>query len=176
MACSHPRACLLLSWDGDPTTVTTIGQTRVGVPVLFNRLRGLSVDGGQRGTGLSASRITQAHQLVGAVLKYAQRTGKVAKNVALEIGRDEDLPEKAERERRYLSRADLLMLARATGRFESLTLPQPSPPYVAIDQAIDQKAIRLRKRFGDRLGYWMVRQRNTRRQQKMCKLAQTPPR
>lgn len=83
---------------------------------------GLSVDGSQRGTGLSASRITQAHQLVGAVLKYAQRTGRVAKNVALEIKRDEDLPEKAERERRYLTHAELLMLARATDRFETLTL------------------------------------------------------
>ena len=53
----------------------------------------LSVDGGQRGAGLSASRVTQAHQLVGAVLKYAQRTGKIAKNVAHEIKRDEGLPE-----------------------------------------------------------------------------------
>jgi hypothetical protein len=42
----------------------------------------------QRPVGKS---ITQAHQLVGAVLKYAQRTGRVAKNVALK-SRDEDLP------------------------------------------------------------------------------------
>lgn len=85
-------------------------------------LGALSVDGGQRGAGLSASRITQAHQLVGAVLKYAQRTGKVAKNAALEIKRDEDLPEQAERERRYPSHAELLMLAKAADRFETLTL------------------------------------------------------
>jgi len=85
-------------------------------------LGGLAVDGSQRGTALSASRITQAHQLVGAVLKYAQRTGKVAKNVALEIKRSEDLPQQTERERRYLSHAELLRLARATGRFETLTL------------------------------------------------------
>ncbi|TDL06725.1 site-specific integrase [Mycolicibacterium obuense] len=85
-------------------------------------LGALSVDGGQRGTGLSASRITQAHQLVGAVLKYAQRTGKVAKNVAFEIKRDEDLPEQGERERRYLTHAELLMLAKAADRFETLTL------------------------------------------------------
>jgi hypothetical protein len=84
-------------------------------------LGGLSVDGPQRGTGLSESRITQAHQLVGAVLKYAQRTGRVAKNVALEIKRDQDLPEQAERERRYLTHAELLMLAIGTGRFETLT-------------------------------------------------------
>jgi integrase len=82
----------------------------------------LSVDGSQRGTALSASRITQAHQLVGAVLKYAVRTGKISKNVALEIKRDEDLPQQTEKERRYLTHAELLKLARATGRFETLTL------------------------------------------------------
>lgn len=36
--------------------------------------------------------------------------------------RDEDLPEQAERERRYLSHAELLMLAEAADRFETLTL------------------------------------------------------
>lgn len=82
----------------------------------------LSVDGSQRGTALSASRITQAHQLVGAVLKYAVRTGKISKNVALEIKRDEDLPQQIEKERRYLTHAELLRLAKATGRFETLTL------------------------------------------------------
>ncbi len=85
-------------------------------------LGGLSVDGSQRGTGLQASRIIQAHQLVGAVLKYAQRTGKIAKNVALEIKRDQDLPRPSARERRYLDHVELLRLARATGRFEALTL------------------------------------------------------
>ncbi|MFZ3293978.1 MAG: site-specific integrase [Mycobacterium sp.] len=85
-------------------------------------LGGLAVDGSQAGTGLSASRITQAHQLVGAVLKYAQRTGKIAKNVAAEISRTEDLPHQAARERRYLTHAELLRLAKATGRFETLTL------------------------------------------------------
>lgn len=85
-------------------------------------LASLAVDGSQRGTGLSASRISQAHQLVGAVLKYAQRTGKIAKNVALEIKRDEDLPQQAERERRYLTHFELLCLARATDKFETLTL------------------------------------------------------
>jgi integrase len=85
-------------------------------------LSGLAVDGSQKGTGLSASRITQAHQIVGAVLKYAMRTGKIAKNVALEIKRTEDIPQQTERERRYLCHAELLRLARATGRFETLTL------------------------------------------------------
>lgn len=82
----------------------------------------LGVEGSQRGTALSASRITQAHQVVGAVLKYAQRTGKIAKNVAAEIKRDEDLPTPTEKERRYLTHTELLRLARATGRFETLTL------------------------------------------------------
>jgi hypothetical protein len=40
-------------------------------------LGGLAVDGSQRRTALSASRITQAHQLVGAVLKSAQRTPRL---------------------------------------------------------------------------------------------------
>ena len=85
-------------------------------------LGSLSVDGGQAAKGLSASRITQAHQLVGAVLKYAQRSGKIGKNVALDLKRSEDLPQQMERERRYLEHAELLKLAKATERFEALTL------------------------------------------------------
>jgi integrase len=85
-------------------------------------LGGLAVDGSQAGKRLSASRITQAHQLVGAVLKYAQRTGRITRNVAAEISRTEDLPQQTERERRYLTHAELLRLARAAGRFETLTL------------------------------------------------------
>jgi integrase len=72
--------------------------------------------------GLSASRITRAHQLVGAVLKYAQRTGKIAKNVAAQIKRDQDLPEPVEQERHYLTHAELLRPAKATERFETLSL------------------------------------------------------
>lgn len=115
-AIAHLLDTLVLpTWEGVPLK-------RIDYESYSTWLGGLSVDGGQRGTGLSASRITQAHQLVGAVLKYAQRTGKVAKNVALEIRRDEDLPEQAERERRYLTHAELLLLAHATDRFETLTL------------------------------------------------------
>lgn len=106
---------VLPKWEGVPLK-------RLDYESYSTWLGALSVDGGQRGAGLSASRITQAHQLVGAVLKYAQRTGKVAKNVALEIKRDEDLPEQSERERRYLSHAELLLLAKAADRFETLTL------------------------------------------------------
>jgi integrase len=106
---------ILPRWEGVPLK-------RLDYESYSTWLGALSVDGGQRGSGLSASRITQTHQLVGAVLKYAQRTGKVAKNVALEIKRDEDLPEQHERERRYLSHAELLLLAKAADRFETLTL------------------------------------------------------
>jgi integrase len=56
------------------------------------------------------------------VLKYAQHTGKIAKNVAAEIKRGEDLPQQTERERRYLTHTELLLLARAAERFETLTL------------------------------------------------------
>jgi len=56
------------------------------------------------------------------MLKYAQRTGKIARNVAGEIKRTQDLPTATERERRYLTHAELLRLARATERFQTLTL------------------------------------------------------
>jgi integrase len=91
-------------------------------PAYVAWLSGLSVDGSQAGKPLSASRVTQAHQLVGAVLKFAQKSGKVAKNVAAEINRTADLPEATEAERRYLTHAELQALARHAGRFETLTL------------------------------------------------------
>jgi hypothetical protein len=56
------------------------------------------------------------------VLKYAQRTGKISRNVAAEIKRSEDLPVPVDREHRYLNHAELLRLAKATERFETLTL------------------------------------------------------
>lgn len=70
---------------------------------------------------LSASRIRQAHQCVGAVMKYAVKSGVVATNAVATIESNE-LPQRTERERRYLTHAELLALARATGRFETLTL------------------------------------------------------
>jgi len=85
-------------------------------------LGSLSVDGSQAGLGLSASRITQAHQLVGAVLKYAVKTGRIAKNVASEVKRDEDLPPPVDVERKYLTHSELLNLAAAADRFQTLTL------------------------------------------------------
>jgi cation diffusion facilitator CzcD-associated flavoprotein CzcO len=56
-----------------------------------------------------------------------------------------------------------------------VTMVQRSPSYVAIDQAIDKKALKLRRLFGDRIGYTLIRARNTRRQQKMYNLAQSKP-
>lgn len=42
------------------------------------------------------------------MLKYAQGTGKIAKNAAGETKRTEDLPASTEQVRRYLTRAELL--------------------------------------------------------------------
>jgi integrase len=85
-------------------------------------LGSLSTPESGRKNGLSASRITQAHQLVGAVLAYAVKTGRLTKNVALEIKRSEDLPRPTERARRYLSHEELINLANNTQGFEALTL------------------------------------------------------
>jgi hypothetical protein len=59
---------------------------------------------------LSASRIHQAHQCVGAVMKYAVKSGLVASNAIAGI-ESTDLPQRTERERRYLTHAELLTLA-----------------------------------------------------------------
>ena len=63
-------------------------------------ISGLSVDGSVRfeGKGLSASRIRQAHQLVGAVLKFAIKAKYISVNPADEI----DLPTLPDTEQRYL--------------------------------------------------------------------------
>jgi len=74
------------------------------------------------GLKLSASRVRQAHQLIGAVYRYAVKAGLASKNPATEIDRRHDLPEEREAERHYLSLTQLLDLARETGRFEALTL------------------------------------------------------
>ncbi|OBB26307.1 hypothetical protein A5792_04240 [Mycolicibacterium peregrinum] len=83
-------------------------------------ISGLSVNGSTKteGKGLSASRVIQAHQCFGAVLKYAQRTDRVGRNVAEGI----ELPSKGESERRYLTHKQLQTLARHAERFETLTL------------------------------------------------------
>lgn len=82
----------------------------------------LSVDGSQAGTGLSASRIRQTHQLVGAVLKYAVKAGLASKNIASEISPRHDLPEAPETEQHHLTHAQLIEFASETGRFKTMTL------------------------------------------------------
>jgi hypothetical protein len=77
---------------------------------------------GRGGWCLSASRIIQTHQLVGAVFKYAANAGLATKNIAAEINRRHDLPETTEAEQRYLTHPQLLDLAEETARFETLTL------------------------------------------------------
>ena len=82
----------------------------------------LSVNGSQAGTALSASRIIQTHQLMGAVYKYAVRAGLASKNVVADIDRRHDLPTEHAREIKYLTHAQLQGLAERTERFETLTL------------------------------------------------------
>jgi len=94
----------------------------IAYPELSAWIAGLSVSGSQAGKGLSASRIRQAHQLMGAVFNYAVRAGLASKNVAAEIDRRNDLPETPETEQHYLTHAQLLDLAAAVGRFGTMTL------------------------------------------------------
>ncbi|WP_241178003.1 tyrosine-type recombinase/integrase [Mycolicibacterium nivoides] len=82
----------------------------------------LSVDGSQRDTALSASRIRQTHQLVGAVLKYAQRSGLVTKNVASQLERKYDLPTEHGREQHALTREQLLGFVSHMRLYATLTL------------------------------------------------------
>ncbi len=72
-------------------------------------ISGLSVDGSVRteGKGLSPSRVIQTHQCMSAVLKYAIRTDRLAKNVANGI----ELPRKTASDHRYLTHQQLLQLA-----------------------------------------------------------------
>jgi len=74
------------------------------------------------GLGLSASRVVQVHQLVGAVFKYAVKAGLATKNPCTEFERRTDLPAPAEGKQVYLTHAELLALAGEMDRFETLTL------------------------------------------------------
>ncbi|MFB1295795.1 tyrosine-type recombinase/integrase [Mycobacterium sp. pW049] len=82
----------------------------------------LSVDGSQKGGALSASRIRQTHQCMGAVLKFAQRSGFVNKNVAAEMERKFDLPTEHAREQHALTREQLLGLVSHMRRYATVTL------------------------------------------------------
>jgi integrase len=101
------------------------GETAVrdiAYPDLSAWFAGLSVDGSQAGTALSASRIRQTHQLMGSIYKYAVRAGLASKNVIAEIDARNELPNEQAREMQYLTHRQLLDLAGSTGRYQTLTL------------------------------------------------------
>lgn len=101
---------ILPDWRDEPLKAITYAR-------LSTWLSGLST--GDR--ELSASRIRQAHQLIGAVYKFAIKAGLASVNPAAEFDRRHDLPEERETERHYLTLTQLLDLATETGRFEGLT-------------------------------------------------------
>lgn len=80
----------------------------------------LSIDGSVRfdGKGLSASRVRQAHQLIGAVLKFAVKAKHLAANPVDGI----ELPRLPEIEQRYLTHEQLHRVAVASGRLRTLVL------------------------------------------------------
>jgi integrase len=81
-------------------------------------ITGLSADGSVRfeGNGLSASRVRQTHQLVGAVLKFAVR----AKHLSANPAEGMDLPRLPETEQQYLTHDQLRRVAVASGRLRTL--------------------------------------------------------
>ncbi len=80
----------------------------------------LSVDGSVRfeGKGLSASRVRQTHQLVGAVLKFAVKAKRLAANPADGV----EPPRLPESEQRYLTHEQLHRVAVAAGWLRTLVL------------------------------------------------------
>ena len=83
-------------------------------------IAGLSVDGSVRfeGKGLSASRVRQAHQLIGAVLKFAVK----AKHLPASSADGVELPRLPEAEQRHLTHEQLHRVAVAAGRLRTLVL------------------------------------------------------
>jgi integrase len=81
---------------------------------------GLSVNGSTRldGKGLSASRVIQAHQVIGAVLKYAVK----AKHLPASPADGIELPRKHEVDQRYLTHEQPHRVAVASGRLRTLVL------------------------------------------------------
>ena len=81
-------------------------------------ITGLSANGSVRreGRSLSASRVRQAHQLVGAVLKFAVKAKHLAANPAEGI----ELPRLPEGEQRYLTHEQLHRVAVACGRYRTM--------------------------------------------------------
>jgi integrase len=112
---------------------------------------GLSVDGSVRfeGEGLSASRVRQAHQLVGAVLKFAVKSKHLAANPADGV----ELPRLPETEQRYLTHEQLHRVAVASGRLRTLVLVLglcglrfgEAAALQVADVDIDKRRIRVRR-------------------------------
>jgi integrase len=92
----------------------------VGYEELQVWITGLSTDGSVRfeGRGLSASRVRQTHQLVGAVLKFGVRAKHLPANPADGV----ELPRLPEVEQRYLTHDQLHRVAVASGRLRTLVL------------------------------------------------------
>lgn len=92
----------------------------IGFDDLQVWISSLSVGGSVRfeGKGLSASRVRQAHQLVGAVRKFAVKAEHLAKSPAEEM----DLPPVEDVEQKYLTHEQLHRLAVASGRLRTLAL------------------------------------------------------
>jgi integrase len=104
---------VLPRWKDVPLREVSFDEVQVWISAL-------SVDGSVRfeGQGLSASRVRQAHQLVGAVLKFAVKARHLPANPADGI----DLPKLPETEQRYLTHEQLHRLAVASGRFRTFVL------------------------------------------------------
>jgi site-specific recombinase XerC len=88
-------------------------------------INGLSANGSVRreGKGLGASRVRQAHQLVGAVLKFAVK----AKHLTVNAADGVELPRLPEGEQRYLTHEQSHRVAVASG------FPPPRGEYLAIE-------------------------------------------
>ncbi|GAB3239975.1 tyrosine-type recombinase/integrase [Mycolicibacterium hippocampi] len=99
-----------------------VPMKEITYPQISAWFAGLSVNGAQSGKPLSASRIRQTHQLMGAVFKYAVKAGLATKNVVAEIDTREELPSESVREMQYLNHRQLLDLADRCGKYGTLTL------------------------------------------------------
>lgn len=104
---------VLPRWDHVPLRDVAFEDLQVWVSSL-------TVDGSVRfeGQGLSASRVRQAHQLVGAALKFAVK----AKHLPAIPAGGVELPRLPEVEQRYLTHEQLHRVAVASGRLRTLVL------------------------------------------------------
>ncbi|WP_245659902.1 tyrosine-type recombinase/integrase [Nocardia gamkensis] len=69
-----------------------------------------------KGQGLSASRVIQAYQVLGQVLRFAVKSKRLASNPAVDV----ELPSMLAGERRYLTHLEVMRLGLAAGRLRPL--------------------------------------------------------